>query len=140
MLSKDSFIEFNDLGLVFSAYNSFSKPRLTNPNIHVRKNRIKSIKLDTYFANNYPDFVKIDAESAELEILKGMEKIIESRCPIITLEVGDIMNNELPKSRIIIEYLLDRNYDCFEFNNGGILKHTLRDSYDYDNLLFLERK
>jgi len=78
-------------------------------------------------------------ESAELEVLKGMREIIEQKHPIITIEVGDIVD-DLPESRKPIEYLLDRNYDCFEFKNGKILKHSIKNSYGYDNLLFLEQK
>ena len=137
--SKDSFLEFYEYGIIFSAYNSFTKPRLKNSNLHVSKNKIKCIKLDTYFTETYPDFIKIDAESAELEILKGVRKIIEQKHPIITLEVGDIVG-DLPESRKPIEYLLDRNYDCFEFKNGKILEHSIKNSYGYDNLLFLEQK
>jgi len=136
--SQDSFLEFNDYGIVYSAFNSFTKLKIKNSNLQANKNKIKSVRLDTYFSENLPDFIKIDAESAELEILKGMEKIIEQKHPIITLEVGDIVK-DVPESKKTVEYLFDRNYDCFEFRNGKILKHIIKDTYGYDNLLFVKQ-
>jgi FkbM family methyltransferase len=138
--SEDVFLDFNDYGLEFAAYNSFSKPRLAkstkNP---IQKIKVKTTTLDNYFKNKaLPHFVKIDAESAELEVLKGMNKIINQAHPMITIEVGDL--EDLPKSKDAIEYLLDKNYECYEFTNGKISKHIVRDSYVYDNLLFLGKK
>jgi len=134
-----SFLEFNDYGIVYSAFNSFTKPKMKKSNLHINKNKIKSIRLDTYFSENLPDFIKIDAESAELEILKGMDRILEQKHPIITLEVGDIVEG-IPESKRTVEYLLGRNYDCFEFRNGKIMKHVVKDTYGYDNLLFIKQE
>jgi len=145
--SENKFLEFNDFGLEFAAWNSFTNPRVNkvkkkwdqNPKINKLKKqdqkiKVKATTLDTYFKNKSPDFVKIDAESTELEVLKGMEKIINDSHPMITLEVGDLHN--VPKSKFAIDYLLDRNYDCFEYVDGKTRKHKILDTYYYDNLLF----
>ncbi|WP_160272825.1 FkbM family methyltransferase [Nitrosopumilus piranensis] len=133
--SKNSELEFNDFGIVHSAFNSFTKPKLKNNDIKENKNKIKSVRLDSYFENQVPDFVKIDAESAELEILKGMEKIFVKKLPLITIEVGDSFS-EIPESKKTIEFLLEKNYNCFEFKNGRFSKHKIKETYGYDNLLF----
>ena len=69
------------------------------------------------------EFIKIDAESAELEILKGSIKTLKQMKPIIYLE---ITKNE----KEIKELLLKNHYTLFHFFNGklevidGELPHT----------------
>jgi len=133
--SRNTELEFNEYGDKLSAYNSFTRPRISNFRGTYQKKLIHAVSLDSYFKNDFPDFVKIDAESAELEILKGMERIIHKKKPIISLEVGDI--NKIQNSKKNVEYLLDRGYEVFEHKDGRIKKHTTKDIYEYDNLLFL---
>lgn len=133
--SSNTILEFNEYDEKSSAFNSFTKPR-TDHNEVVTKSKIQAVSLDTYFKNNLPDFIKIDAESAELEVLKGMEKIINIKHPTISVEVGDYIS-DIPTSRSCIEYLLDRGYNVFECTDGRLKPHVILDRYKYDNLVFL---
>ena len=54
-------------------------------------------------------------------------------------EVGDYVDNEAG-SKEIIEYLIDRNYQPYEFQKGKILPHKIKDKYEYDNLLIIHQK
>jgi len=132
--SKNTELEFFDYGEVFAGYNSFTNPKKRNIHDKGKKFMIKTNRLDDYFREEMPDFVKIDAESSEIFVVKGMEKIINEKPPIITIEVGDYNEGE-HKSKECIDFLLDRNYDMYEFNNKKIIPHKVKDSYEYDNLV-----
>lgn len=135
--SSDTNLEFYEYGEVYAAYNSFTKSKIRNFHGKVNKTKVRAMKLDSYFNEKMPDFVKIDAESAELEILKGMENILQNKGPIIMLEVGDLVD-DIPSSRNVVEHLLDRNYKAYERKNEIIIPHNLKDSYSYGNLLFIK--
>ena len=86
----------------------------------------------------FPTVVKIDAESAELQVLQGLEMTLLGEIkPVITLEVGDLQVSEAKLSRDVITWLLDRDYKAFEFVGNQLVPHVLRPQYEYDNLIFL---
>lgn len=134
--STNTDLEFNEYDEKYSAFNSFTEPRL-NYKGAVRKIKVPAISLDYYFSKSLPDFIKIDAESAEFEILKGMTNTINKCHPKISLEVGDYVK-EVPSSKACIDYLLDRNYEVFEVKDRKIKPHVVRVSYEYDNLIFMK--
>jgi hypothetical protein len=80
-----------------------------------------------------PDFIKIDAETAEPQILRGGLETLARHRPIISLELWD---DESRNSREDILCLLDHGYGAFEYRAGAILPHRLRDRYEYTNVLF----
>ncbi|MFN3165694.1 MAG: FkbM family methyltransferase [Phycisphaeraceae bacterium] len=101
--------------------------------------RVPAVSLDDFVkVHRPPDFVKVDAEGAEYAILQGMRGLLESRRPMITLEVGEYINQQTgnPPSRQSVDFLIDRGYAVFEFSDGAIRPHTPIDEYGYDNLLF----
>jgi len=81
---------------------SFSCKSYTIDELIYSMNLIKSV-----------EFIKIDAESAELEILKGSIKTLKQMKPIIYLE---ITKNE----KEIRELLLENHYTFFHFLNGKL--------------------
>jgi len=101
--------------------------------------RVPAVSLDD-FVNDHrpPDFVKVDAEGAEFAILRGMVGVLENQRPMITLEVGEYINQQTgnPPSRESVDFLLERGYTAYEFSDGAIRSHTPIDEYGYDNLLF----
>ena len=112
----------------------------------VELNRVKStnfqapaISIDDYVAreNLTPNFIKIDAESAEFDILRGMEQTRERFRPMISIEVGDMDIEGVLPCRELVSYLVERGYQAYEFGDGGIVKHQLRERYEYDKILFL---
>ena len=109
-------------------------------------NRVKSTKfqapaisLDEYVARESltPNFVKIDAESAEYDILRGMEHTLQRCKPMISIEVGDMDIEGIIPCRELVMYLVNKGYHAYEFNGGAIVEHQLRERYEYDNILFL---
>ena len=100
---------------------------------------LKAISIDKYIANTgaQPDFIKIDAENAEYDILKGMSNTLSDIRPAITLEVGDVNEGEFKDSNASVLFLLDHNYKAFEFRDGELHKNTPSKKYKYSNILFL---
>lgn len=131
---KDLFI--NDLGWIWSAHNSLFKPRLEKAVI-AHPIQIQGIALDDYFTDNaiIPSMIKIDAESAELEILKGMTHTLTTHQPVISIEVGDFDLPDVPPSRKIIEFMLDHAYTPFEYRKGLFVEHSLSTRYGYNNII-----
>lgn len=98
-----------------------------------------AISLDEYVARESvtPNFVKIDAESAEYEILKGMEQTLQRFRPMISIEVGDMDIEGVILCRDLVLYLVNKGYQAYKFGGGVIEEHLLKERYEYDNILFL---
>jgi len=135
-------ITINDYGTRYSAFNSVYNARLPQNVISKLKPlpyEVSAISVDEYVINNNikPNFIKIDAESSEYEIILGMEKTIDKFRPIISIEVGDMKG--VPPSKDLVNFLVScGNYQPYEFKEGKILQHALKnEQYQYDNILFL---
>jgi FkbM family methyltransferase len=144
VFSKETFVSFNDYGSVYSGFNSLYAARLTPKTLSrltPHKIEVQTMAFDRYVRNRRirPDFIKIDVESAEYDVLCGMEKTLANIRPIVSLEVGDMGIEGVKPSHETIKYLLERGYEAYEYNGTSIVKHKLRDQYDYDNLLFLPK-
>jgi len=140
--SKASEIEIQDFGLTFSAFNSIYSGKMSaaeKNQVAGQSVQVTAITIDDFIAENKitPDVIKIDAEGAELEILKGMTGLLETGKTIITLEVGDIPDVEgMPTSKAVIEFLLAKGYRCFDYQQGEFQEQPIRDRYEYNNLIF----
>ena len=137
VFSRTMELEFKNFGLRYSAFNSFATPKL-NKIAKYENIKVNAITLDEYVEKNKitPNFVKIDAENAEFDILKGMEKTINRYMPIISLEVGV----EIPgivSSHDCVSHLIKKGYLPVCYENGKIKKHEIKDEYEYDNIVFL---
>lgn len=141
VLDKETEIEFFDYGAKYSAFNSFKKR--TSEEIFFRNEAekivVKTIAIDTFCKekNISPTLIKIDAEGSEHLILDAMTSVLEEKRPLVTIEVsgGEEWKDNCMKS---IKILTDKNYDCYEISLDGYLKkHTIKEVYTYDNLLFV---
>jgi FkbM family methyltransferase len=140
--SRETTLAFNDYGLEFSAWNSVYDARLdrTMWRKHGQKShQVQAVSLDEYVRSTgvVPSFVKIDAESAEYEILTGMGKTLTELRPAVSLEVGDENAQGAVNSRDLIQYLLDKGYQALEYRGGKLSTHCLQSQYKYGNILFL---
>ncbi|WP_143311714.1 FkbM family methyltransferase [Candidatus Methanoperedens nitratireducens] len=142
--SKETEIKFFDCGLVNSAYNSIFGLRKTDRSsiikneITVKARKIDDVLKGKKFKNL--NFIKIDAESSEIHVLKGMIETLKNYKPNIIIEVGDFEVHGVPKSKEIITWLEQMNYSPYEIHNGEIVSHIVRERYEYCNLLFLANK
>ena len=85
-----------------------------------------------------PDFVKLDAEGAELEILHGVRRILEESGPMIAMEVGDYDGMPSPDTAACLDHLEGLGYRPLEWTDGGLRPHARRERYGYDNLFFVK--
>ena len=137
--NKEIFL--NDYGISFSAFNSIKDARSNEIKFQKFKNKIRSkaIKLDDYIKekNIKPSFIKIDAESAEYEVLEGMDYILNEIQPVLCIELGDLGVKGAKKSIEVVKYLLNYSYEPFEFKKNKFIRHEIKKNYAYTNLLFI---
>lgn len=138
---KEEKISFKDYGPGYGAYNTAHRNGST-----LKKQAVtihtETVVLDTYCKEKKikPTFIKLDAEGYEYSILNGMNYLLEEVRPLVTLEVAgeDEWSDNCRKS---IHFLMSRNYEPYEMDvEGKIKKHILKDSYKYDNLLFIPKE
>jgi len=134
-------ISVTDLGPRLSAFNTAFAPRLSERELLRHKTRqvsVPAISLDNYCTEHglRPAFVKVDAESSEHYILQGMKWVLGEPRPFVTLEVGDFDLPDVPRSSELVRSMMSNDYVPFEYSDGGLAIHDLRESYEYDNLLF----
>jgi FkbM family methyltransferase len=146
LYSREDEMVLLDYGVELSVYNSLagSKLEAMGDSAPFKECRVKTITLDNYMnqTGTVPDFIKIDAENAELEILRGMEKgLALPRRPMITLEVNDA-NGEQDVSNRPVKYLLERGYTAFTYSAEArdIRPHAVQSSYYYDNILMVPKE
>jgi hypothetical protein len=85
-----------------------------------------------------PTFIKIDAESAESQVIDGLAAVLREHHPILTVEVGDIAPDQPVSSRELLDTICGTyDYHPFEFAEGETRSHTLQDRYEYDNILLV---
>jgi len=62
------------------------------PNFFSTKESVLVLDYQSFYLDKEVNFIKIDVEGAEYEVLKGMEKAIKKHRPVITCEVLDAHN------------------------------------------------
>lgn len=143
--SKRNTVVINDYGIRYSAFNSVYNARLPKniiSKLNPKKYEIQTISIDEYVEENKikPDFIKIDAESYEHEIFLGMKQTIDKFHPVITIEVGDMNVEGVPTCKELIEFLINKGYQPYEYKDGRILPHLIgEEPYQYENILFLPK-
>ena len=130
-------LELKDFGSEHSAVNTFVSSRdedLEDPDTSYA---VAVTSIDRYVAETgaVPDLIKIDAEGAELEVLRGATTTLREARPIVTIEVGDTETDK--HSRAAIEYAQAVGYSPFDLTPSGVQPHVLRDVYSYGNILLL---
>lgn len=130
-------LTFNDFGWAHSAYNSFTAPRLSGQAVTATPLTVPATDLDSYIEENglIPSLIKIDAESAEMQVLQGLERTMARHGPILSIEVGDKDIAGVPSSAAILGHALARGYAAFDVTAGGLHPHVPRQQYRTGNIL-----
>lgn len=141
LFREESSLTLSDYGVRYAAFNTLGGGKLddaTKAGLSPKQVTVRATSLDRYCveANVKPDFIKIDAEGAELDILKGMDRVLAEMRPAISLEVGDPEDGSQGSSRMVLDYLTSKGYAPFEYREGKTAPHTLKERYGYDNLVF----
>ena len=141
--SEEKDITFHDYGLERSAFNSSFGIRADEMDIQSKELVVKARKIDNVIKERgYErlDLVKIDAESSEIHVLKGMVDTLKTYRPSIIVEVGDFGISGVPKSEEIISWLEKREFYPYEAHGMELVRHLKKDDYAYGNILFLPRR
>lgn len=135
-------IAFADYGAGYSAYNTASKEGAQGISKSATNIAVQSVTLDGYCQSKdvYPSVIKIDAEGFEPHVLAGAKAVLTRGSqvrPLVTLEVAggvEWADNRRESFTLLSSYI----YEAFEVAQDGMIsEHTLRDNYQYDNLLFI---
>ena len=131
-------LTLQDFGWRQSSFNSVVAARV-NGNQRFERIEVEAVAVDDWLAAHslVPAFIKIDAESAEQRVLRGLRRTIEQHHPILSLEIGDYDLPGVARSAELIQSIVEQGYDAFEYRDGTFVEHRLADCYRYDNLLFV---
>ena len=141
--SEPGVVRIHDFGQAHSGLNSLLPDPRVSPEaaktLRATHVDVNAVRLDDYFAERglSPDFVKIDVESVEIHVLRGMDRLLRGARPVISVEVGDLGVAGAGESGECIRHLEERGYRCFEYRDGGLRPVAARAKYEHDNLLFL---
>jgi FkbM family methyltransferase len=136
--------ELRDFGVGHSALNTL-QPTARVPPAEARRLRSTSYRVRCRTLDEHadglgasPDFVKLDAEGAELAILRGMTRVLREASPMLAVETGDYAGMAAPATASCIEFLEQQGYRCLEYD-GGLRPHRRRARYGYGNLFFVKQ-
>ncbi len=131
-------LTLRDFGWRQSSFNSVMAARVTKE-VQSTAIEVDAIAIDDWLeANNtVPNFIKIDAESAEHRVLRGLRRTLQRHRPIVSLEVGDYNLPGVPTSAELIRSVIDLGYQPWQYVDGRFVRHRMADGYQYDNLIFV---
>jgi FkbM family methyltransferase len=121
--------------------NAYSSLKDTNRKRITNLQKTLSFKLDDLVLNmnlSRIDFIKIDVEGFEQQVLEGMNHTIEVYRPVIFCEIykGTSSNEDPDKT---VTFLLEKKYDAFIFDGKNLIPYSKHDDRLY-NYFFLPRK
>lgn len=94
-------------------------------------------KLETVVKKNnfdYPDFIKMDVQGAEMDIIKGSEEIIK-KCKYLIVELQKVdYNMGAPKSNTVIPYIESLGFKCVA---NSFSENDYDSDYCFQNLNYI---
>ncbi|MEX1115800.1 MAG: FkbM family methyltransferase [Akkermansiaceae bacterium] len=146
---KEATLTLQDYGPLYSAFNSIGERRLheSAPFVKATPFQVRAVALDEFFGEIgiVPDVIKIDAESAELQVLGGLNRTLTERRPVVTIEVGDyshLVERGVPTSAQVLRAISAYDYVHFSPTLEGVTAHGVRDDaeYAYGNIVAVPRE
>jgi FkbM family methyltransferase len=139
---EDTTLELSDFGSGLATFNSVAGGRLEDPAAQAASFRVPAVALDGYFerSGQRVDFLKIDAENAEAEVLEGMRGILASQRPVFSLEVGDLGPDGAGRTQTILSRLEVQGYAMFRQERGGLVPQPAQERYAHGNVIALPRE
>jgi FkbM family methyltransferase len=132
---------FNDFGAMNFAFNSFFPARVPGGRaVPEVKHRIQTTSLDEYVARTgvQPNVIKVDAESAEYQIIDGMKNTLKTCRPFFMIEVGDLDLDGVRPCSEIVEFACSHGYRPLMFEDDELKPHAVRDRYQGWGTVFFE--
>lgn len=118
--------ENNGLSSVF--YNSF----WVDEGLPMKKGKIKCKTLDSLSSDIYIDFVKIDVEGADFDVLLGSEKLLSKKnIKFIQIEHSDHYKLSGHSFSEVIPFIQKFGYDMFTFDGEKFIKGFISGQENY---------
>lgn len=145
--SQSEEITFYEFPTKYAEYNSIDIDQYKNADWFdeslVKESKLRSVAIDNLIRGSEIDFIKIDVEGAEHQVLLGAQQLIRSYYPTISLEyVHADRSNEAHKSAV--NYLKDLGYQSNRILDSGELEtvedldHLLEERrLESDNFIFI---
>ena len=136
-------LELTDFGRRHSALNTVlgdaRVPSADRERLQPSTYTVPTVSLDEYLGERglVPDVVKLDAEGAELAIIRGMHETLRSARPIVVMETGDYDGMVSPSTAACIDVLEAAGYGCFDYRDDRFVAHERQARYGYGNLFFV---
>jgi FkbM family methyltransferase len=138
-----------DMFVCLDGKGSYSSLRPPVESIRTRKKLIQVpvIDLDSYVHRNniqHIDFIKIDVEGGELDVLKGGLMVLRKLRPIVMCEIADIRTQQWGyNASNIYKFLEKYGYLWFQIaSDGKLLPSKVKERYDpnWENLIAVPRE
>ena len=111
----------------------------------LKRVKIKVKKFDQLFFNTHSskniDFIKIDVEGHELEVLKGMSKFLKKSKPIFLIEIEKSHNTNFNK---VFSFLMKKKYKTYILKEKNNLNNINKKEFNkiindktYNNFFFI---
>ncbi|MBW4509247.1 MAG: FkbM family methyltransferase [Scytonematopsis contorta HA4267-MV1] len=145
--SENTQIEFNQFPEEYSAWNSLGKPEMLNPNGSgeyvpiVNSEIVKAISLDSFCEEHdikTIDYLKIDVEGAESDVLQGTTKLLSKKAiQFIQFEISQKMLEGFNRSaKSTFDILKNNGYECHRITRNGEIGEKIYDSNSfYENYI-----
>jgi FkbM family methyltransferase len=123
--------------------NSLRPPQVVEP---VMRARVEIRALDDFLGTeklSCVDFIKMDVEGGELEVLRGAAKLFQGpRLPVLLLEVSDLRTAAWNyKAKEILHFLQEHGYVFFSISSGGrLVPPSYSEDYLDTNLVALPQR
>lgn len=152
VFSETKDLEFHEFPERYSVWNSLGKPLMVDPygnySDHVpivNTATVSGISLDDFCEQQgitRIDFLKIDVEGAESEVIQGAKQLLSNRSiNFIQFEISQKMLEGLQKqAKEVFDLLNNCGYECHRINNIGEIGEEVTDSHSfYENYIAFPR-
>jgi len=100
---------------------------------------IDTIKLDSYSeeCGKIPNFVKLDVEGSEIEVLRGMKNLLENTSLVVSVEFWGGEKNISRRTKIVL-YMRDFGFSPWLLENGNLKPYEdgMGEKYFHANVIF----
>ncbi|MDR9894882.1 FkbM family methyltransferase [Aetokthonos hydrillicola Thurmond2011] len=147
VFSENKQMEMNLFPDEYSSWNSLGKPQMLDPNTLsnyvplVNTAKVEAITLDSFCQDNnieFIDFLKVDVEGAESDVLKGTLELLKKkliRC--IQFEISKKMLEGMSRqAKETFDILIENGYECHQITKSGEIGQIVTDSDSfYENYI-----
>ncbi|WP_071190211.1 FkbM family methyltransferase [Trichormus sp. NMC-1] len=145
--SDNTQIEFNEFPEDFSVWNSIGKPQMLDPEGSgqyipiINTEIVDAIKLDSFCLENsiaHIDYLKIDVEGAESDVLEGARELLKNKSiRYIQFEISQKMLEGLNRiAKSTFDILIENGYECHRITkDGNIGEKVVNSNSFYENYI-----